>query len=180
MPENSALADQHGIVMGSSHCEPMLQNNVWWPHENGPWGYQNRDRIDAYWEKSAQARGQYEAVWTEGIRGIHDAGMQGPPDVPGRVARLAQTIVDERQIIDQHVTHQWGPVAQCFIPYKEVQPLYDAGLEVPPDGRGREGTSRTVERPGGTVCNPGVQTALSSGAGPVNGATTIHEELGEV
>ena len=133
-PENAALADQYAIVMGSSHCEPMLRNNVWWPHENGPWRYdQNRDQIYSYWEQSAKDRGQYEAVWTEGIRGIHDHGMEGPPDVPGRVALLGQTIADERKLIGQHVTEKWGPVAQCFIPYKEVQPLYDAGLEVPPD-----------------------------------------------
>ena len=134
VPENAALADQYAIVMGSSHCEPMLRNNVWWPHGNGPWRYdQNRDQIYRYWEQSAKDRGQYEAVWTEGIRGIHDQGMQGPPDVPGRVALLGQTIVDERKLIDQYVSKRWGPVAQCFIPYKEVQPLYDAGLEVPPD-----------------------------------------------
>ena len=134
VPANAALADQYAIVMGSSHCEPMLQNNVWWPHDQGPWRYdQNRDRILAYWEQSAKDRGKYEAVWTEGIRGIHDAGMQGPPDVSGRVALLQQTIVDQREIIARDVSKEWGPVAQCFIPYKEVQPLYDAGLEVPPD-----------------------------------------------
>lgn len=134
VPENAALADTYAIVMGASHCEPMLRNNVLWPHDNGPWRYdQNRDRIHAYWEEGAKARGKYEAVWTEGIRGIHDQGMQGPPDVPGRVALLHQTIVDQRALIDRYVTRQWGPVAQCFIPYKEVQPLYDAGLEVPPD-----------------------------------------------
>ncbi len=134
VPENAALADQYAIVMGSSHCEPMLRNNVWWPHGNGPWRYdQNRAQIYQYWEQSAKERGQYEAVWTEGIRGIHDAGMQGPPDVPGRVALLRQTIVDERKLIERYVTTKWGPAAQCFVPYKEVLPLYDAGLEVPPD-----------------------------------------------
>ena len=59
--------------------------------------------------------------------------MKGPPDVPGRVALLGQTIADQRKLISQDVTNRWGPVAQCFVPYKEVQPLYDAGLEVPPD-----------------------------------------------
>ena len=134
-PENAALADQYAIVMGASHCEPMLRNNVWYSvKEHGPWNYgTNRDGILAYWEQSTRARGQYEAVWTEGIRGIHDAGMQGPPDVPGRVALLRQTILDQRELLDKYVTRQWGPVAQCFIPYKEVQPLYDAGLDVPAD-----------------------------------------------
>ena len=134
VPENAALADRYAVVMGASHCEPMLQNNVWWHKEQGPWRYDvNRDHILAYWDASVQARGRYEAVWTLGIRGIHDSGMQGPPDVPGRVALLAKIIADQRALIDRGVTHQWGPVAQCFVPYKEVQPLYDAGLEVPPD-----------------------------------------------
>ena len=135
LPENAALADQYAIVMGASHCEPMLQNNVWYPKERlGPWDYStNRQNILGYWEESAKARGQYEAVWTEGIRGIHDSGMTGPRNMAGRMAVLRQTIDDQRALIEKYVTKQWGPVAQCFIPYKEVLPIFDAGLEVPFD-----------------------------------------------
>ena len=75
VPENAALADEFGIVIGSSHCEPMLYNNVHWNEQKqGRWNYSlNRDAIHAIWEEKAKDRSQYEAVWTLGIRGIHDS-----------------------------------------------------------------------------------------------------------
>lgn len=136
VPENAALADKFGIVMGASHCEPMLYNNVRWNERTqGRWNYSlNRDGIHGIWEETAKARGQYEAVWTIGIRGIHDAGMQTPPnDMPGKIKLMGEVFHDQRELLDQHVTKQFGPVAQCFVPYKEVLPIYDAGLKVPDD-----------------------------------------------
>jgi hypothetical protein len=134
-PENAALADRYGIVMGSSHCEPMLYNNVHWNEKVlGNWDYTvNRDAIHGIWEKTAKARSAYEAVWTMGIRGIHDAGMEGPKDTATRMATLGRVFADQNAILGQNVTTQWGPVAKIFVPYKEVLPIYDAGLQVPPD-----------------------------------------------
>jgi hypothetical protein len=134
VPENVALADKYGIVVGASHCEPMLYNNVHWNERTqGKWNYAlNRDAIHDIWEKTAKTRGQYEAVWTLGIRGIHDAPMERPPDdMPGKIQLMSKIFHDQRELLDQHVTRQWGPVAQCFVPYKEVLPIYDAGLKVP-------------------------------------------------
>jgi len=136
VPENVSLADDYGIVAGSSHCEQMLYNNIRWNEKtSGPWNYStNRDAVHAIWETTAKARGRDEAVWTLGIRGIHDGPMQTPPsDLPGKIDLLTQIIADQRALLEQDVTRQWGPVAQCFIPYKEVQPIYDAGLKVPED-----------------------------------------------
>jgi hypothetical protein len=136
VPENAALADKFGIVAGSSHCEPMLFNNVHWNEaEKGRWNYSlNRDAIHSTWEENAKARGQYEAVWTLGIRGIHDAAMERPPnDLPAKINLMGEIFHDQRELLDQYVTNKWGPVAQCFVPYKEVLPIYDAGLKVPDD-----------------------------------------------
>lgn len=136
VPENVALADQFGIVAGSSHCEPMLCNNVHWNEKaRGLWNYSlNRDAIHSYWEDNVKARGSEEAVWTIGIRGIHDAGMERPPnDLPGRIKLMSEVFRDQRELLDRYVTRKWGPVAQCFVPYKEVLPIYDAGLPVPDD-----------------------------------------------
>lgn len=136
VPENVALADKFGIVAGSSHCEPMLCNNVHWKEaEKGRWNYSlNRDAIHAYWEENVKARGAEEAVWTLGIRGIHDAGMETPPtDLPGKISLMSEVFRDQRELLDQYASKQWGPVAQCFVPYKEVLPIYDAGLQVPDD-----------------------------------------------
>jgi hypothetical protein len=135
-PENAVLADEYGIVAGSSHCEPMLCNNVHWDEKaKGRWNYStNRDALHAYWADMAKARKDYEAVWTLGIRGIHDGQMQSPPkDRAGRIKVVEQVIKDQRALLAQNVTKQFGPVAQCFVPYKEVLALYDGGLKVPDD-----------------------------------------------
>lgn len=136
VPENAALADQYGVVIGSSHCEPMLYNNVHWnEHKLGRWNYAlNRDAIYDIWQKTAKERGQYENVWTLGIRGIHDRGMERPPDdMPGKISLMGKVFQDQRELLNQDVTKKWGPIAQCFVPYKEVLPIYDAGLKVPDD-----------------------------------------------
>ncbi|MEI6194996.1 MAG: glycosyl hydrolase 115 family protein [Verrucomicrobiota bacterium] len=136
VPENVALADHYAIVAGSAHCEAMLCNNVGWDEKvKGPWNYHlNRDGIHSYWEESVKARSPEEAGWTLGIRGIHDLGMEVPPTaMPDKLNLMAEVFCDQRALLDQHVTKQWGAVAQCFVPYKEVLPIYDAGLKVPED-----------------------------------------------
>jgi hypothetical protein len=135
-PENVELADKYGIVAGSSHCEPMLYNNVHW-NENlrGTWNYStNWDTIYKVWKNTAINRKDKEAVWTMGIRGIHDRGMESPPNgIADRIDLLQKVFKDQRNILNEYVTKQFGQVAQCFVPYKEVLPVYDAGLKVPED-----------------------------------------------
>jgi hypothetical protein len=135
IPENIELAHRYGIVAGASHCEPMLYNNDKWDERRlGKWDYTlNRERIYSTWEHEAKTRGDKEAVWTMGIRGIHDRGMQGPPDTATRLGIVSEAFRDQTALLDHYVTDAWGPVAKCFVPYKEVLPLYDAGLEVPED-----------------------------------------------
>jgi hypothetical protein len=136
IPENVRLADRYAIVAGSSHCEPMLFNNIHWDEQKrGAWNYlTNRDAVHRIWEETAANRGAEEAVWTLGIRGIHDAAMETPPTrMDERRKLLNGVIADQRALLDRHVTRAWGPVAQCFVPYKEVLPIYDAGLSVPDD-----------------------------------------------
>lgn len=135
-PENIALADRYAIVAGSSHCEPMLYNNVHWDEKvKGRWNYStNRDTIYNTWKNTVLDRKDKEAVWTLGIRGIHDRGMETPPSTnTDRIDLLEQVFKDQRDLIHRYVAPQYGPVAQCFVPYKEVLPVYDAGLKVPDD-----------------------------------------------
>ena len=132
--ENVKLADEWGIVMGASHAEPMNRNNVHWNRENrGPWRYDtNKSGVDAYWEEWAEKRGPYEAVWSVGMRGIHDSGMQGPRDIGEQVKILGDAIEGQRKLIGEHV----GPpadVPQAFMPYKEALAQYQAGLKLPDD-----------------------------------------------
>jgi len=105
-PENAALADTYGIVMGSSHAEPMLRNNVGeWPHDRAAdYNYvTNRDGVRKYWEERVAANGRYENIYTLGMRGIHDSAMQGPKTDAERIRVLEQIFADQRALLAQHV-----------------------------------------------------------------------------
>ena len=133
--ENSKLADRWGIVMGASHAEPMNRNNVHWAAENrGEWRYDtNKQRIDQFWEEWAKKRGSYEAVWSVGMRGIHDSGMIGPRDIHEQVSILQSAIAGQRALLAKYVNPDVTKVPQAFMPYKEALAQYQAGLKLPPD-----------------------------------------------
>ena len=135
VPENVILADRYGIVMGASHAEPMNRNNVHWTRENrGEWRYDtNRAGVYQYWEEYAKSRGPYEAVWSVGMRGIHDSGMKGPRDMADQVRLLGAVIADQRKLIGEYVNPKIDEVPQAFMPYKEALAQYQAGLKVPGD-----------------------------------------------
>jgi hypothetical protein len=139
-PANPRLADRYAIVVGSSHCEPMLRNNVFEWAENyaheygqkpGPWRYDlNGPQMYRYWEDRVKAAANYESVYTVGMRGIHDGSMPGPSDRAAKVHLLDSIITDQRRLLGRYHAQ---PVPQIFCPYKEVLTLYQAGLKLPDD-----------------------------------------------
>ena len=132
--QNRVVADKYGIVMGSSHIEPMLRNNMGgaeWDREypDEPWDYvKNRDHIYAYWEKRAKENGQYDNVYTLGKRGKDD---EAGSDIT--VPVLEQIFADQRAILKKWVNPDITQVPQVLIPYTEVLGLYNKGLKVPDD-----------------------------------------------
>ncbi|MDP0499935.1 MAG: glycosyl hydrolase 115 family protein [Verrucomicrobiota bacterium JB022] len=134
-PENARLADAYGIVMGSSHAEPMLRNNVTeWTLPHSHFNYATHaEAVRDYWEGRAEANGGYENIYTLGMRGIHDSGMTAGRDTSEKVATLEKIISDQRDILRRHVSEDVEQVPQVFTPYKEVLELYRAGLKVPDD-----------------------------------------------
>lgn len=141
--DNPKIADQYGIVVGSSHCEPMLRNNVFEWAENfeqeygkkpGEWRYDlNKPEIDQYWTDRLKQSRNYESVYTVGMRGIHDGGMPGPKDKNEKVKLLGQVISSQREILSTNISQPVNTVPQIFCPYKEVLSLYQAGLQLPDD-----------------------------------------------
>lgn len=132
--KNKLVADTFAIVMGSSHIEPMLRNNMrgaeWddaFPGE--PFDYvQNRDHIYEYWEDRVEQNGKYENIYTLGKR--------GQDDEPGKeitVPVLEQVITDQREILKKWVNTDITKVPQILIPYTEVLNLYNQGLKIPDD-----------------------------------------------
>ena len=140
VPENARLADKWGIVMGSSHSEALLRNNVGeWneaapPKGNGPWNYQtNAPAMNAYWEKRLAENGKYENFYTVGLRGVHDSGLEatGSPQVKAKLVEDA--MAEQRKLIAARVNPDLAKIPQIIWLYKESLDLYRVGMKVPPD-----------------------------------------------
>ena len=137
-PRNSEVADDYAIVMGSSHIEPMLRNNMggaeWDREGGGAWNYEsNAAAIRDYWARRLVTNGKDENVYTLGMRGKDDEPMSGGGTVQKKIALMEQIFADQRALIARYVNPDLSKVPQVFIPYTEVLGLYDAGLKVPDD-----------------------------------------------
>ena len=134
-PKNKMVADSYAIVMGSSHAEPMLRNNVTeWTFPKEEWNYEkDRDVVRKYWEQRVQENGRYENTYTIGMRGIHDSAMPGGKNTADKVRLLQQVISDQREMLARNVNTNVEQVPQIFVPYKEVLLLYQRGLKIPDD-----------------------------------------------
>jgi hypothetical protein len=140
VPENAKLADKWGIVMGSSHSEALLRNNVGeWnetapPKGDGPWNYQlNSAAMNAYWSKRLAENGKYENFYTVGLRGVHDSGLEatGSPQVKAKLVEDAMT--EQRKLLAERVNPDLDKIPQIIWLYKESLDLYRAGMKVPDD-----------------------------------------------
>ncbi len=134
-PQNARVADDYAIVMGSSHAEPMLRNNVSeWKAPPETYNYlTNREGVLKYWDERAMANGSFENIYTVGMRGIHDSSMQGPKTDAERIGVLQQIFKDQRALIAQHAHLPAEQIPQMFCAYKEVLGLYRQGLPIPDD-----------------------------------------------
>ena len=139
---NIPLIMKYDIYMGSSHCEQMLRDNEYeWGktgdkfggHGNDDWVWKsNKDMIKRYWaERVGESRGK-NAIYTLGMRGVHDTGINGYSSTAERVAALTEIIAYQRQLLADSIGDP-TTIPQIFIPYKEVLDCYNAGLKVPDD-----------------------------------------------
>lgn len=133
---NKEMADSFGILIGTSHCEPLLRNNVAeWDHaKRGAYNYiTNREQVQQYWiERLKEVKGS-EEFFTIGMRGIHDGSMEGVKTKQEKLEGLQQVIDDQRELIRKYYNKNVEQVPQVFIPYKEVLEILESGLRVPND-----------------------------------------------
>jgi hypothetical protein len=142
-PENPKVADQYAILVGSSHCEPILRDNPFewtvnfkneYGKEPGEWNYAtNKAQIYKYWDDRAIQSANYESVYTIGMRNIHDSAMPGAKTPEGKVKILNEVIVDQRSILEKRIGKPVSEIPQIFCPYKEVLTLYRMGINLPDD-----------------------------------------------
>ena len=130
-PLNAKLADEYGIVMSTSHEEPMMRaEKEWKPAIDGPWNYvANQQRIDEFWRTGMERDKNYEEVVTLGMRGVNDT----PMSASANTELLEKIVANQRQILKETVNPDLEKVPQVWALYKEVQTYYDNGMRVPDD-----------------------------------------------
>jgi hypothetical protein len=134
---NPVLADEYGIVMGTSHQEPMLRAQKEWDRRYqktiGTWNYaRHPDVVSNFWREGIARNKNYESIITIGLRGANDTTMaDGGPEA--NMALLEKIVAVQRKIIADEVNPDVAQVPQTWCLYKEVLDFYNAGMRAPDD-----------------------------------------------
>jgi len=131
-PQNPILADEYGVVISTSHHEPLMRAHDEWRRygAGGKWNYATNDAsLREFWKKSIERMGSKESIVTLGMRGDGDE-----PMTQGTAIELLERIVsDQRKIIAETTGKPIQETPQVWALYKEVQDYYDKGMRVPDD-----------------------------------------------
>ena len=134
-PESPRLADEMGIVMGTSHHEPMMRSHREYlkrKEQVGPWDYAtNKERVDQFFREGMERNKNYDNLVTIGMRGDGDVAM-GKGDDAENMKTLKNVIDGQRKII-KDIYGRPDAVPQLWAIFTEVQRYYDAGFTVPDD-----------------------------------------------
>ncbi len=134
---NPRLADEYGIVMGTSHQEPMMRAQKEWDRglgkKYGSWNYAKEPEVlSNFWREGIQRNKNYENLITIGLRGANDTPM-APGGPEANMALLEKIVGAQRDIISEVVNPDVTKVPQVWCLYKEVMDYYNAGMRVPDD-----------------------------------------------
>ncbi|MFH6951253.1 glycosyl hydrolase 115 family protein [Flavobacterium sp. FlaQc-51] len=130
-PENAILADEYGVVMGTSHHEPLARAHAEWSAlGKGKWDFKtNSKNLISFWKDGIKRMGNKESIVTVGMRGDGDE-----PMTQGTAIELLENIVKtQRDIITEVTKKPVEETPQMWALYKEVQDYYDKGMRVPDD-----------------------------------------------
>jgi hypothetical protein len=132
-PMNATLADEYGVVMGTSHQEPMMRNQEEWDSATatlGAWNYTtNKANLDTFWKGGITRMGSKESVVSIGMRGENDTSLASTTDIP----LLESIITDQRGIIQSATGKDPSTVPQAWTVYKDIEAYYDQGERAPDD-----------------------------------------------
>lgn len=132
-PMNMILADEYGIVMGTSHVEPMMRADKEWNRlgfTQGDWNYLTHEQeLKEFWKEGILRNKPYESITTIAMRGKIDT----PMSETANIALLEKIVRDQRDLIAKYVNPDITKVPQLWALYKEVQEYYEKGMRVPDD-----------------------------------------------
>ena len=132
-PENEKTADEMGVVMSTSHHEPMARNHQEYARNRkgwGPWNYQkNKENLQKFFREGIERMKGTEQIVTIGMRGDGDEAMSDKADTK----LMTNIINDQRKIIADVTGKKASETPQVWALYKEVLDYYDKGMKVPDD-----------------------------------------------
>ncbi|MCX6132909.1 MAG: glycosyl hydrolase 115 family protein [Ignavibacteriales bacterium] len=138
-PANPRVADEYGIVMGTSHHEPMLRSQVEWARRkkefgNGEWNYvTNKQGVKEFWRQGLERNKNYESILTMGMRGDGDLPMPDAGSARENFKVLEGIMADQRKIVKDVTNKPASKTPQIWALYSEVLEYYDQGMKVPDD-----------------------------------------------
>lgn len=136
IPGNAQTADDYAIVVGTSHAEPMMRNNVreWDEEKQGAFNFfTNRQKMIQYWRDRVAEVKPFDNIYTVGLRGKHDSEMEGAKTPEIARSTLEEVIGIQRGLFADLQKRPANQVPQVLTLYKEVLDLYSLGLKVPDD-----------------------------------------------
>lgn len=130
-PKNPELANEMGIVMSTTHHEPMMRAHAEWKKKRGAaWNYEtNKDALQQFWTEGIERMKNHESIVSMGMRGDGDMAMTAETNI----ALLERIVADQRKIIENVTGNPASETPQLWALYKEVQDYYDKGMRVPDD-----------------------------------------------
>ncbi len=128
-PLNGQTAADYGVVIGTSHHEPLMRAHREWADANkGAWNYaSNAIALRQFWSSGLKQSRGTERLITIGMRGDGDEAMSAENNIP----LLERIVHDQRELINQEPDAAAAP--QVWALYKEVQSYYEQGMRVPDD-----------------------------------------------
>ncbi len=130
-PLNPKVADEYGIVISTTHHEPMMRAHNEWQHVNGgEWNYRtNKEELQQFWKGGVERIGNFESFITVGMRGDGDEAMTEETAIDF----LQEIITDQRKIIADVTGKPAEKTPQLWAIYKEVQDYWLKGMRVDDD-----------------------------------------------
>ena len=114
---NREVAEQYGIYIGGSHCEPMASSTAgeWRIRGKGEYDYVNNSKnVYDFWEQRVKEVANQPILYTIGMRGVHDGAMNGAKTIKEQKAVLQHVFADQRHLLRQYVNQDITKVPQVL------------------------------------------------------------------
>jgi hypothetical protein len=136
-PLNPVVADEYGVVMGTSHHEPLMRNQEEWTkrsRELGEWNYrQNGDNMRKFWLEGLKRNAKFDNLPTVGLRGDGDLPLDPNAQFDSNKELLHQLFHDQRELIREAYGRDPATVPQMWVVFNEIWTFYNRGVRPPED-----------------------------------------------